>query len=139
MSEIRPGLQYLSDTERFYTTAKGKEIYDKLKNGNDRIHFETNAQIFMLALSLGIMMQGKVESEKFDELLFMMPTYVNHDQFGVYPLVIKSMYPDLDEGGTARMMERYAEAGLRTLHDEFKNTQNIDFQGLIDLVKKTSS
>ncbi len=137
MSEIRPGLEYLTDTERFYSTAKGKEMYDTLKKGNEKFHpFETNAQIFMLGLSLGILTQDKIESDKFDELLFMMPTYTTHDQFGVYPLVIKSMYPDLDDSGIARMMERYAEAGLRSLFREFKNTQKIDFQALIDLMKK---
>lgn len=134
MSTTSPGLQYLSKTERFYTTKRGKAIYEELKLGSEKFHpFDTHAEIFMLGLSVGLLTQEKVDKDKFDELLFLTQTYVTHDELGVYPLIVKSMHPDLDESGVARMIERYAEAGLRLLYQEFKNTQKIDFQALLKL------
>lgn len=133
MSSPNSGLKYLSKDDRLATTKKGKMMYDELKQGRGEFHpFQTQTQLFILCMAVGIIKEEKIEDEKFDEDIIRWETYSNHDPFGIFPLLVKTKYPDLDNNGVARIMERYAEAGLRILYEEFKNTGSIDFQRLID-------
>lgn len=135
VSAIEVGLQYLDKAERFGTSKKGKKMYDELKAGKEKFHpFETQTQIFVLALALGLVTREKLDG-KFDEKIIRWETYTTHDPFGVFPLIVKSLHPDLDQSGVARMMEKYAEAGLTMLHEEFKKNDSIDFAKIQRLSK----
>ncbi len=135
MSLISPGLQYVNSSDRFYASKKGLEMYKTLRDGDERFHpFTTFIEIFLLGLAIGIVSHTRVEEEgRFDELLFVMETYINRDRFGVFPLIVKSMHPELDKSQVARMMERYAEGGVRIVHDEFKRSGKVDFQAMLKL------
>lgn len=131
---MRAGLNYLDETGRFSTTKKGREMYHVLKAGNDKFQpFETQSQIYVLALSVGILSNEKVENERFDENLFVYQAYLNQDPLGVFPLIIKSMFPELDKNGVIQMMDRYAEGGLRILYNKYMAYKKIDFQELMKL------
>ncbi len=131
-----PGLQYLNSTDRFYASKKGLEMYQTLRKGDDKFHpFTSFVEIFVLGLAMGILSQ-RDEEQKFDELLFVMETYTRHDEFGVFPLILKSMHPELDKSDLVKMMQRYAESGVKMLYDEYRRTQKIDFQAILKLRPK---
>ena len=132
---IEVGLRYLDKAERFGTTKKGRKIYDELKAGKEKFHpFETQTQIFVLALALGLVTKETVDG-KFDEKIIRWETYTTHDPYGVFPLIVKSIHPNLDQSGVARMMEKYAEAGLTILHEEFEKHDSIDFAKIQKLTR----
>jgi len=132
------GLAYLDEGARFYTTSEGRQMYRELKEGNEKFQpFETHSQIYVLALAIGILSNDKVDvKEKLDETLFVYPVYLNQDEYGVFPLMLKSMHPELDNAGIEDIMNRYAEAGLRYLYKKYKDNQTIDFQEVLKLRPK---
>ncbi len=136
MSNEGIGFAYLDPGQRFATSKEGKRILEELVKGNESFHpFGTQVGIFMLALAVGIITRD-ISDDKLTETIFVLSTYRNNDEFGVYPLVVKSMYPELDEKETGEMIEKFADAGLKTLYKEFTASGKIDFEKWIALSRK---
>lgn len=136
MSSRGLGFRYLNLNQRFYTSASGKQMLEELKAGKgDFKPFKQQIDVFMFALTVGILTRDPVEA-KFDQLIFVLETYMNHDRYGIFPLIVKSMYPNASEADVGRLMEQFAEGGLRTIHKEFKDRSKIDFEAWIKISRK---
>lgn len=113
-------------------------MFEELVRGNESFHpFETQVEVYMLALSVGIITREELD-ERFDQTIFVLETYTNYDEYGVYPLIVKSIYPQLEQAEIGKAIDKFAAGGLRVLYKEFKNTQKVDFEGLIKLSRKGS-
>jgi hypothetical protein len=133
MSSRGIGYRYLGVNQRFYTTAEGKKMLEELKEGKgDFKPFGQQIDVYIFALTIGIITRDLIEA-KFDQMICVLETYRNHDPYGVFPLVVKSMYPGASESEVGQFMHRFAEAGLRTIHKEFKGTGKIDFERWIKI------
>ncbi|HEV2139165.1 MAG TPA: hypothetical protein VGR53_10015 [Nitrososphaerales archaeon] len=132
----RVGFQYLPSNQRFHASDEGKNMLAELVHGSENFHpFETQVEVYMLALAVGISSHEEFE-EKFEQTLFVLETYMNYDEYGVYPLIVKSIHPEFEPVDIGKAIDKFAAAGVRTLHKEFKNTGKIDFERLITLFRK---
>ena len=131
MSSQGVGFRYLSLNQRFYTSEEGKKMLEEIWKGKgDFKPFAQQIDVFIFALTIGILTRDLADA-KFDQMICVLETYRNHDQHGIFPMVVKSMYPEADEGEVGHLMMQFAEGGLRTIHNEFKKSSKIDFEAWI--------
>jgi hypothetical protein len=133
------GFRYVSPSQRIFTTAEGKKMLEELKEGKgDFKPFGQQIDVFVFSLAIGVITRDLAEA-KFDQMISILDTYVNRDPYGIFPLVIKSMYPEAGEAEIGHLMMQFAEGGLRTIYNEFKKSGRIDFEAWIKVSRQKSA
>ena len=131
------GMQYIPKDQRFHTSSEGQSMLKEIVKGTEQFHpFSKQVEVYMLALSVGIMNREMIPVKK-EETLFVLETYSHYDEFGVYPLIIKPLYPNAEPEEIGDMIDKFAAAGLKALYREFKENGKIDFQALVSQSRKS--
>jgi hypothetical protein len=106
--------------DRVYVSPKAKKKCDELISAKV---FPDLPTVFHIAAAIGIMRSEQKDLEKRQELILIQ--FV--DPTGAFDLLTRDRFPDKSPRDRLHEIEKYAEAGIECIYDEFKKTGDFDY------------